>query len=90
MLDWGFQIDSFEMHDILLGVNKAPVINHLIICSKYFFYINSIKKIRPDIKGLIAFWKVYYNTERDIGFKNNTLEKFSKKWGGVSKLFEKD
>ena len=75
--------------DILLGVvGENPIINHIIIITKYFIYRASIVKSELLFTNLINCIYSYYKVEKLISKRQNSMNKFLDKWSSFTEVFE--
>lgn len=89
LINAGYHLNVFTISDIMFCmIDEMPVINHIIICTKYFIYKKSMISAKPEVNRLIQVLKYYYKIEKEIGYKNRTLSKFYEKWSFLSRLLE--
>ena len=81
----------FEINakDILFGViGGQPVLNHLIIITKYYIYRSSILKTQLNFTSLKENIKLYYRIEKHINLAKKMVDKFYGKWSSFVDVFE--
>jgi len=74
------------LQDILIGIitSKCPLLNYLLLIAKVYLWDCRRSKMLPNIVGLKLKVKNKYETEKYICIKNNTIEKFTRKWALIS------
>ena len=80
------RIRSLTLQDILIGIitSKCPFLNYLLLIAKVYLWDCRRSKTLPNIIGLKLKVKNKYETEKYICIKNNTIEKFTRKWALTS------
>ena len=70
------------LKDVIVGIiiTKCPLLNYLILIAKIYLWNCRRTQILPNITGFKLKVKNKYETEKYVCTKNNTLEKFNKKW----------
>ena len=72
--------------DVILGVLthvnsvESKMLNHLIIMVKRYIYVTKCLERYLNISELLRFIKNHYDIEKDIAFRNNTVDICNKKW----------
>ena len=76
----------FTLQDILIGIitSKCPLLNYLLLIAKVYLWDCRRSKMLPNIIGPKLKVKNKYETEKYICIKNNTIEKFTRKWALTS------
>ena len=76
----------YRLQDILIGIitSKCPLLNYLLLIAKVYLWDCRRSKTLPNIIGLKLKVKNKYETEKYICIKNNTIEKFTRKWALTS------
>ena len=83
------QVFDWSLKDILLGIiGENPVINHIIIITKYFIYRQSILKKQLSLNNLINNIRFYYRVEKQISKLGNNTKTFFTKWSSFVNVFE--
>ena len=74
------------LQDIFIGIitSKCPLLNYLLLIAKVYLWDCRRSKTLPNIIGLKLKVKNKYETEKYICIKNNTIEKFTRKWALTS------
>ena len=79
-----FGIDSLSEADILLGLKPSekvnPIVNHIILETKYYIYVSSLREEPPNYQHLKSRLKVTESIEENIAYKKGKLEKHLFKW----------
>ena len=70
------------LKDVIVGIIiiKCPLLNYLLLIAKTYLWDCRRTQILPNITGFKLKVKNKYETEKYICTKNNTLDKFNKKW----------
>lgn len=70
------------LKDVIVGIiiTKCPLLNYLILIAKIYLWNCRRTQILPNITGFKLKVKNKYETEKYVCTKNNTLDKFNKKW----------
>ncbi len=73
---------NFSQSEILLGMPNEvhPVFDLIYTIAKMFIYYCKFQNTVPTIQGFINRINNIKETEKYISIKNNTMEKFNKKW----------
>ena len=88
--------DQFTFHISLLSLKfnifiptntntKCPLLNYLLLIAKIYLRDRRRTQILPNITGFKLKVKNKFETEKYVCTKNNTLDKFNKKWLTISK-----
>ena len=72
--------------DVLIGIitSKCPLLNYLLLIAKVYLWDCRRSETLPNITGFKLKVKNKYETEKYICIKNNTIEKFTRKWAITS------
>ena len=68
--------------NVIVGIIiiKCPLLNYLLLIAKIYLWNCRRTQILPNITGFKLKVKSKYETEKYVSTKNNTLDKFYKKW----------
>ena len=74
-----------SLQDVLIGIisSECPLLNYFLLIAKLFLWDCRRSQILPSLAGFKRKIKIKFETEKYICTKNNTLDKFIKKWGTV-------
>ena len=74
------------LQDVLIGIitSKCPLLNYLLLIAKVYLWDCRRSETLPNITGFKLKVKNKYETEKYICIKNNTIEKFTRKWAITS------
>ena len=79
-----FGVDELDEVDILLGVKATekinPIVNHIILETKYYIYMSSLKEQHPTYQQLKNRLKITESIEESIAHKKGKIEKHLYKW----------
>ena len=77
-----------SLQDVLIGIitSECPLLNYFLLIAKLFLWDCRRSQILPSLAGFKRKIKIKFETEKYICTKNNTLDKFIKKWGTVCPL----
>ena len=79
-----FGVDILTEVDILLGVKTTdklnPIVNHIILETKYYIYMSSLNEQRPTYQQLKSRLKITESIEESIAHKKGKIEKHLYKW----------
>ena len=79
-----FGVDVLTEVDILLGVKTTdklnPIVNHIILETKYYIYMSSLSEQRPIYQQLKNRLKITESIEESIAHKKGKIEKHLYKW----------
>ena len=75
------------LKDVILGIinTKCLLLNYLLLIAKIYLWGCRRTQILPNITGFKLKVKNKFETEKYVCTKNNTLDKFNKKWLAISK-----
>ena len=70
------------LKDVIVGIiiTKCPLLNYLLLIAKIYLWDCRRTQILPNITGFKLKVKNKFETEKYVCMKNNTLDKFNKKW----------
>ena len=70
------------LKDVIVGViiTKCPLLNYLLLIAKIYLWECRRTQILPNITGFKLKVKNNFEKEKYVCMKNNTLDKFNKKW----------
>lgn len=70
------------MKDVIVGIIilKCPLLNYLLLIAKIYLWDCRRTQILPNITGFKLEVKNKFETEKYVCMKNDTLDKFNKKW----------
>ena len=70
------------LKDVIVGViiTECPLLNYLLLIAKIYLWDCRRTQILPNITGFKLKVKNKFETEKYVCMKNNTLDKFNKKW----------
>ena len=70
------------LKDVIVGIisTKCPLLNFLLLIAKIYLWDCRRTQILPNITGFKLKVENKYETEKYVCTKNNTLDKFNKKW----------
>ena len=89
LLSLNFQNLDWNVIDVILGIaGENPVINHILMITKYFIYRSSIAKHQLSLTKLKNCIYLYYKTEKQISKGQNKIHKFQEKWSNFNEVFE--
>ena len=73
---------SLTLKDVMIGSidSKRPLLNYLLLIAKVYLWDCRRTNILPEIIGLKHKVKIKFEIEKYISIKNNTLDKFNRKW----------
>ena len=77
-----------SLQDVLIDIItlECPLLNYFLMIAKLFLWDCRRFQILPSLAGFKRKIKIKFETEKYICTKNNTLDKFIKKWGTVCPL----
>ena len=58
----------------------TSVINFVILSAKYYIYINKCRKTIPHLEGFKMYLSKCIEIDKQIAFKNDTLQQHYEKW----------
>ena len=75
------------LKDVIAGIinTKYPLLNYLLLIAKIYLWDCRKTQILPNITGFKLKVNNKFETEKYVCTKNNTLDKFNKKWLTMSK-----
>ena len=89
LLSLNQSVTEWTSKEVLLGlIGGPPVINHLIMITKYYIYRSSISKVRLNFGNLKNVIKLYYLVEKQICLTRQLMKKFYGKWSSFVNAFE--
>ena len=70
------------LKDVIVGViiTKCPLLNYLLLIAKIYLWECRRTQILPNITGFKLKVTNKFETEKYVSMKNNTTDKFNKKW----------
>ena len=70
------------MMDVIVGIiiTECPLLNYVLLIAKIYLWDCRRTQILPNITGFKLKVKNKLETEKYVCMKNNTLDKFNKKW----------
>jgi len=70
------------LKDVIVGViiTKCPLLNYLLLIAKIYLWESRRTQKLPNITGFKLKVTNKFETEKYVCMKNNTLDKFNKKW----------
>ena len=73
---------SLTLRDVIIGIidSKRPLLNYLLLIAKLYLWDCRRTNIAPEIIGLKYKVKIRFEIEKYVNIKNNTLDKFKRKW----------
>ena len=82
-------VNISDKNKIYSSFSKSPLINFLIILTKYYIYKkkNKFHNKRINIRGFEAYAQVKFKNEMSIAKINNTYDKFLGKWSSICHYF---
>ena len=75
------------LKDVIVGIinTKCPLLNYLLLIVKIYLWDCRRTQILPNITGFKLKVKNKFETEKYVCTKNNSVDKFNKKWLIISK-----
>ena len=73
---------SLTLKDVIIGIvdSKGPLLNYLLLIAKLYLWDCRRTSMLPEIIGLKHKIKNKFEIEKYVNIKNNTLDKFKRKW----------
>ena len=73
---------SLTLKDVIIGIvdSKRPLLNYLLLIAKLYLWDCRRTSMLPEIIGLKHKIKNKFEIEKYVNIKNNTLDKFKRKW----------
>ena len=80
---------SLTLKDVIIGIvdTKRPLLNYLLLIAKLYLWDCRRTSMLPEIIGLKHKIKNKFEIEKYVSIKNNTLDKFKRKWTINCNLF---
>ena len=82
-------VNDLTVTDILFGIiGGQPVINHIIMITKYFIYRSSISNTQLNLLKLKENIKMCYRIEKQMCLASHSMAKFYGKWSNFVNVLE--
>ena len=87
VVDNNFEFDIIMIiFGFLNGTSHSDMIHYITLVAKYFLYKCRCEDVLPTLLNFRHYLTKYYETEKTIAIKNQTLDRFEMKWNTWNRL----